>query len=63
MNDTPLCVPSGSSLQVALAASGLPTGRGVAVALNGTVVPRVKWEQCILQEGDRVVVLTIAQGG
>ena len=37
--------------------------RGVAVAVNGEVVPRSTWEATALAEGDSVEVLTAAQGG
>jgi sulfur carrier protein len=37
--------------------------RGVAVAVNGTVVPRSTWADVPLAEGDAVEVLTAAQGG
>ncbi|MFG1607360.1 sulfur carrier protein ThiS [Actinoplanes sp. NPDC049265] len=37
--------------------------RGVAVALNGEVVPRSEWAGTGLSDGDRVEVLTAAQGG
>jgi sulfur carrier protein len=37
--------------------------RGVAVAVNGTVVPRSTWAAVPLADGDRVEVLTAAQGG
>jgi sulfur carrier protein len=37
--------------------------RGVAVALNGEVVPRGRWAETPLSDGDRVEVLTAAQGG
>lgn len=37
--------------------------RGVAVAVNGEVVPRTGWSATSLAEGDRVEVLTAAQGG
>lgn len=37
--------------------------RGVAVAVNGEVVPRSTWENTALAEGDSVEVLTAAQGG
>jgi sulfur carrier protein len=37
--------------------------RGVAVAVNGEVVPRAGWPATVLREGDRVEVLTAAQGG
>ena len=37
--------------------------RGVAVAVNGEVVPRSSWPVARLRDGDRVEVLTAAQGG
>jgi sulfur carrier protein len=37
--------------------------RGVAVAVNGEVVPRAAWAQTRLRAGDRVEVLTATQGG
>ena len=37
--------------------------RGVAVAVNGEVVPRSSWPAARLRDGDRVEVLSAAQGG
>ncbi|WP_433090288.1 sulfur carrier protein ThiS [Dactylosporangium sp. CA-052675] len=37
--------------------------RGIAVALNGDVVPRSRWAQTRPAEGDQVEVLTAVQGG
>lgn len=37
--------------------------RGVAAALNGSVVPRGRWASCQLSDADRVEVLTAVQGG
>jgi sulfur carrier protein len=47
----------------ALVASISGTARGIAVALNGEVVPRSVWDATGLEPGDRVEVLTAAQGG
>ncbi|WP_229073938.1 sulfur carrier protein ThiS [Actinoplanes sp. DH11] len=46
-----------------LVAELIAAQRGVAVAVNGTVVPRSSWTQVDLADGDRVEVLTAAQGG
>jgi sulfur carrier protein len=40
-----------------------PHRRGVAVAVNGEVVPRTGWAVALLRDGDTVEVLTAAQGG
>ncbi len=37
--------------------------RGIAVALNGDVVPRARWEATRLSPGDRVEIVTAAAGG
>ena len=38
-------------------------GRGVAVAVNREIVPRSRWGDHHLRDGDRVEVLRAAQGG
>lgn len=40
-----------------------PDARGVAVAVDGEVVPRGGWAKFTLPEGARVEVLTAMQGG
>jgi sulfur carrier protein len=40
-----------------------PDTRGIAVAVNGEVVPRSTWSETAVRAGDRVEVLTAAQGG
>ena len=37
--------------------------RGIAVALNGDVVPRSRWADTRPADGDHVEVLTAVQGG
>ncbi|GHJ14844.1 sulfur carrier protein ThiS [Micromonospora sp. AKA38] len=37
--------------------------RGLAVAVNGEVVPRGGWPASVLRDGDCVEVLSAAQGG
>lgn len=39
------------------------TTRGVAVAVDGSVVPRAEWMARVLREGDTVELLTAVQGG
>ena len=42
---------------------GDPAPRGVAVALDGTVVPRARLGDTALHEGARVEIVTAVQGG
>jgi sulfur carrier protein len=37
--------------------------RGVAVAIDGEVVPRAEWPATALQDGSRVEVVAAIQGG
>ena len=37
--------------------------RGIAVAVDGEVIPRTRWQELELVEGARVEVLTAMQGG
>jgi sulfur carrier protein len=54
----------GETIAAALALLGVPSdARGVAVAVDGEVVPRAGWESRTLEEGSRVEVLTAMQGG
>ena len=43
--------------------AGIPDGRGVAVALDGEVVPRGRWGQTELADGARIEVVVAVQGG
>ena len=45
------------------AAAGDPDRRGIAVALEGEVVPRALWPQTPVREGQAVEVLEARQGG
>jgi sulfur carrier protein len=40
-----------------------PEGRGVAVAVDGEVVPRTAWGSTVLEEGARVEIVAAVQGG
>jgi len=52
------------SVAEAAALAGAPgTERGVAVAVNGEVVPRGEWEGRVLAEGEAIEVVHAVQGG
>jgi sulfur carrier protein len=55
---------SGETVAGVLDRLGLPPdARGVAVAVDGEVVPRAGWETFALAQDARVEVLTAMQGG
>ena len=64
LNGEPRELPEGATLADAVRESGAEReARGVAVALDGEVVPRGKWGSTPLAEGRRVEVLAAIQGG
>lgn len=55
---------AGEPVAAVLAALGLDEhARGVAVAVDGEVVPRAEWGRFQIPDGARVEVLTAMQGG
>jgi sulfur carrier protein len=57
-------LPAGETVAGALGRLGLSAdARGVAVAVDGEVVPRAVWESFALTADARVEVLTAMQGG
>ena len=57
-------VPPGETVAAVLARLGVhPLAGGVAVAVDGEVVPRAAWNSRTLADGSRVEVLTAMQGG
>jgi sulfur carrier protein len=55
-------LPDGATLADVLDRLGAPP-RGVAVALDGAVVPRARWAGTALAAGASVDVVTAVQGG
>jgi len=54
----------GISVEALLAQSLKAEARdGIAVAVNGEVVPKGTWSQRKLQEGDKVEIIRAVQGG
>ena len=52
-----------ATVEAAVLATGAPDGRGVAVAVDGEVVPRGQWSTTEVREGQHVEVLHAVQGG
>ncbi|MEV5690085.1 sulfur carrier protein ThiS [Micromonospora globbae] len=62
VNGTGRTVPTGATV-ADLVRTVTAQQRGLAVAVNGEVVPRTGWPATVLHDGDRVEVLSAAQGG
>ena len=64
LNGEPRELGAGARVREAVAATGAQQeGRGVAVAIDGEVVPRGRWDDTELREGQRVEVVQAVQGG
>lgn len=55
-------LPDGSAVADVLERLGAPAA-GVAVAVDGAVLPRASWTRTVLRDGASVEVLTAVQGG
>ncbi|MDQ3609467.1 MAG: sulfur carrier protein ThiS [Actinomycetota bacterium] len=62
VNGDPAPVDDGTTVTALLAAIDAPP-RGVAVAIDGEVVPRTAWPSTHVPDGARVEVLSAMQGG
>lgn len=64
LNGEPRELPERATVADAVDASGAPESHaGVAVAVDGEVVPRSRWTGRTLADGDQVEVLQAVQGG
>jgi sulfur carrier protein len=53
-----------ATLAALLQEKAVDTGkRGIAVAVNGAIVPRAAWAQTMLRGGDRIEIVRVLQGG
>ncbi len=64
INGEPRELPAHATVEHAVRESGAePAGRGVAVAVDGEVVPRGEWATTPMRAGQQVEVLRAVQGG
>jgi sulfur carrier protein len=64
LNGQPTDIPAGETVANVLARLGLEVdASGVAVAIDGEVLPRACWSTFALADDARVEVLTAMQGG
>lgn len=63
LNGEQVEVAQAATVGDAVARLGAEPGRGVAVAVDGEVVPRSAWDSTELSEGQRVEVVGAIQGG
>ena len=63
LNGAQIEIPQGGRLLDVLAAAGVEDLRGIAVAVDGEVLPRSDWAGSTVREGQQVEVVRAVQGG
>ena len=63
VNNAPQEVAAPCTVAEALTYLDLTSPRGLAVAVNDTVVPRIEWDAHPLQPNDRLTLIRATQGG
>ncbi len=63
LNNTSKDVPAGSALSSVLRQVIALDAKGIAIAVNAQVVQKAKWNDFILQNGDKITIIKATQGG
>ena len=63
LNNKSFLLDINSSLNTALEKNGIQNQKGIAVAVNNVVVPKVEWQTKILNENDKITIIRATQGG
>lgn len=62
INDEPYDFDEGANVADAVRFLGLSSG-GLAVAMNGEVLPQKRWQNCKLADEDRIMLIRATHGG
>ena len=63
INNNTVSIPEDATVTTVLTHANIVAQRGVAVAVNSTVVPSAEWENYKLKENDKIMVIKATQGG
>lgn len=56
-------VTDGCSVEQMLHVVFSQPAKGLAVAINQTIVPKANWQQHLLNAGDQIIIIKATQGG
>jgi len=56
-------LPEAAVIANALQVLSIPVQKGIALAVNSTVVPQQDWDTYTLNENDKVMIIKATQGG
>ena len=62
LNDKPYQAPEGCTLSDFIARLGVKP-QGLAVAIDYEVVPKERWDACVLQDGQELMLIQAVSGG
>ena len=63
INNQPHTVSENTSLQTLVNAQLGDKQKGVAIAINDTVIPKANWENHFVQSNDVILIIKATQGG
>jgi len=63
VNDECLQNNQWKSLYDLMSFKGFEQAKGIAVAVNNHVIPKKKWEEHALDDGDKILIIKAAAGG
>ena len=63
INNKSCMLDADASLVAALKQNGVHNQKGIAVAVNNSVIPKSEWQNKILNENDKITIIRATQGG
>ncbi len=63
LNDNEVKIEIGETLHSLMKKKNLLDQKGIAVALNDTVIPKIQWENKLLSSGDKITLIMATAGG
>ncbi|WP_300485341.1 sulfur carrier protein ThiS [Flavobacterium sp.] len=63
INNQPVTVPDGLTVQDLLYRELLGKQNGIALAINNTVIPKTEWHNHYITENDHILIISATQGG
>ncbi len=63
VNNTTYEISTNTNIVKLLAIIDIPNTRGIAIAVNNSVITKVDWINYVLKENDKVLLIKATQGG
>ena len=63
INNVKTSVEENTSLATVVATNSGENTRGIAVAVNQSVVPKTEWDSTLLHQNDTIIIIKATQGG